>query len=240
MWCSFLLMDSDEDKSISDKRWQFKTTNERHYEGIILRGWLRGRAIPLTWAIPLIVMSLVSEASLLAVMMVNQRVTDWRFWGIKKLHELPEVLESQLKSSQKNILKITSHTLISSTTIKDSFKPEYYSVVSVKVSRRIGGRKKSHAFRIQINAREMHENLLNDFVTCELVTDWLLNVWVVSWSWPTHIDWHRKVFGVAFGFNGYICDIEIIMESVVDIIAAKALYEIRKKKEWCFVVWWDL
>ena len=68
-----------------------------------------------------------------------------------------------------------------------------YLSVSVKVSRRIGGRKKSHAFRIQINAREMHENLLNDFVTCELVTDWLLNVWVVSWSWPTHIDWHRKV-----------------------------------------------
>ena len=47
---------------------------------------------------------------------------------------------------------------------------EYLSV-SVKVSRRIGGRKKSHAFRIQINAREMHEHLLNDFVTCELVTD---------------------------------------------------------------------
>ena len=46
-----------------------------------------------------------------------------------------------------------------------------YLSVSVKVSRRIGGRKKSHAFRIQINAREMHENLLKDFVTCELVTD---------------------------------------------------------------------
>ena len=48
---------------------------------------------------------------------------------------------------------------------------------------------------------------------------------------------HSIIFGVAFGFNGYttsavtICDIEIIMESVVDIIAAKALYEIRKKKE---------
>ena len=47
--------------------------------------------------------------------------------GIKKLHVLPEVLESQLKSSQKNVKK--HHTpLISSTTIKDSFKPEYYSV----------------------------------------------------------------------------------------------------------------
>ena len=46
-----------------------------------------------------------------------------------------------------------------------------YLSVSVKVSRRIGGRKKSHAFRIQINAREMHQRLLNDFVTCELVTD---------------------------------------------------------------------
>ena len=57
-------------------------------------------------------------------------MTDWRFVGIKKLHELPEVLESQLKSSQKNILKIISRTLISSTTIKDSFKPEYYSVQS--------------------------------------------------------------------------------------------------------------
>ena len=46
-----------------------------------------------------------------------------------------------------------------------------YLSVSVKVSRRIGGRKKSHAFRIQINAREMHQRLLNDFVTCDLVTD---------------------------------------------------------------------
>jgi len=46
-----------------------------------------------------------------------------------------------------------------------------YLSVSVKVSRRIGGRKKSHAFRIQINAREMHQHLLNDFVTCDLVTD---------------------------------------------------------------------
>ena len=55
------------------------------------------------------------------------------------------------------------------------------------------GRKKSLTFHIQINAWEMPDFLLNDFVTCELVTDWLLNVWVVSWSWPTHIDWHRKV-----------------------------------------------
>ena len=46
----------------------------------------------------------------------NQGVTDWRFSGIKKLHQLPEVLESKLKSSQKNILKITSHTTFSSTT----------------------------------------------------------------------------------------------------------------------------
>jgi len=60
--CLFLLMDSDEDKSM---RWQFKTTNERHYEGIILGGLLRGRAmIPLSM--------LLVEASLLAVMMVNQ------------------------------------------------------------------------------------------------------------------------------------------------------------------------
>ena len=61
----------------------------------------------------------------------NQGVTDWRFWGIKKLHELPEVLESQLKSSQKN-LKNHINTLISSTTIKDSFKPEYYSVIQTQ------------------------------------------------------------------------------------------------------------
>ena len=76
-------------------------------------------------------------------------------------------------------------------TVASSRSP--YLSVSVKVSRRIGGRKKSHAFRIQINAWEMPGFLLNDFVTCELVTDWLLNVWLVSWSWPTHIDWHRKV-----------------------------------------------
>ena len=79
----------------------------------------------------------------------NQGVTDWRFWGIKKLHELPEVLESQLKSSQKNILKISSHTLISSTTIKDSFKPEYYSVY-YRCQRRLLN------VSLDINKREEH------------------------------------------------------------------------------------
>ena len=62
MWLFILLMDSDEYKSISDGD---SRTNERHYEGIILGGLLRGRAmIPLSM--------LLVEASLLAVMMVNQ------------------------------------------------------------------------------------------------------------------------------------------------------------------------
>ena len=37
--------------------------------------------------------------------MVNQRVTDWRFWGIKKLHELPEVLQAKTKTPSQNNLK---------------------------------------------------------------------------------------------------------------------------------------
>ena len=63
----------------------------------------------------------------------NQGVTDWRFSGIKKLHQLPEVLESKLKSSQKYVKKHLDLLIITQPlTIKDSFKPEYYSVLHRK------------------------------------------------------------------------------------------------------------
>ena len=35
----------------------------------------------------------------------KSRVTDWRFVGIKKLHELPEVLQAKTKTSSQNNLK---------------------------------------------------------------------------------------------------------------------------------------
>ena len=48
----------------------------------------------------------ISRGSLLAGrMMANQGVTDWRFSGIKKLHQLPEVLQAKTKTSSQNNLK---------------------------------------------------------------------------------------------------------------------------------------
>ena len=35
----------------------------------------------------------------------KSRVTDWRFVGIKKLHELPEVLQAKIKTASQNNLK---------------------------------------------------------------------------------------------------------------------------------------
>ena len=55
----------------------------------------------------------------------KSRVTDWRFVGTKKLHELPEVLQAKTKTSLQNYLK----NFLTSYLTTACIEPEYYSVI---------------------------------------------------------------------------------------------------------------
>jgi len=58
----------------------------------------------------------------------NQGVTDWRFSGIKKLHQLPEGLQAKTKTSSQNNLK----NFLTSYLTTACIEPEYYSVSWLK------------------------------------------------------------------------------------------------------------
>ena len=92
-----------------------RTSLRRHYsKGMIKR---KGHSLDC---------HVISRGSLLAGrMMANQGVTDWRFSGIKKLHQLPEVLQAKTKTSSQNNLK----NFLTSYLTTACIEPEYYSVV---------------------------------------------------------------------------------------------------------------
>ena len=104
-----------------DKRRRSETANERHSVGIRLRmikrkGHCRGHD---------------STRHALCVS-GKSRVTDWRFVGTKKLHELPEVLQAKTKTSSQNNLK----NFLTSYLTTACIEPEYYSVRQVYKSLR--------------------------------------------------------------------------------------------------------
>ena len=68
---------------------------------------------------------MIRHCDVIALLAVNQGVMDWRFSGIKKLHQLPEVLQANTKTSSQNNLKnfLTSYLITTA-----CIEPEYYSV----------------------------------------------------------------------------------------------------------------